>query len=149
MEIAPLTGETSDDYCPVRMIEQKWRGFMKYKFAVTVFSAALVASSFAVPAVHAWDGNGDRSFESKRGISGGDPDQSFREFLNNGSNEDFARRYQQNPDILYDKDVMAHEPGVRAWFDEHPGAREQIYGRAGAQREKHWERRNERRANGW
>jgi hypothetical protein len=120
---------------------------MKYKFAVTVFSAAMLAGSFAVPAVHAWDG--DRGFESKRGISGGDPDQSWNEFLNNGNNDDFARRYRENPDIIYDKDVMAHEPGVRAWLDQHPGARQDIYGRAGAQREKRWERRHERRANGW
>ncbi len=127
---------------------------MKYKLAVTFFSAALVASSLAAPTARAWDSDGrpnaaNTGFESKRGLSGGDPDQSFREFLNNGNNNDFARRYRENPNIIYDKDVMAHEPGVRAYMDAHPQMRAEAYGHAGAKREKRWERKQERRANGW
>jgi hypothetical protein len=123
---------------------------MKYKIAVGVFSAAMIVG--AVASTSFADGYGYRNnngFESKRGIPGGDPDQSWNQYLNNGSNNDFARRYRENPNIIYDKDVMAHEPGVRAWLDQHPGAREDIYGRAGAAREKHWERKHERRSDNW
>jgi len=93
---------------------------MKYKTAVTLFSAAIFAGAFATPSL-AWDRDyhprADRSFESSRGLSGGDPDQGLGEFLNNGNNNDFARRYRENPNIIYDKDVMAHEPGFRAYLD--------------------------------
>ena len=123
---------------------------MKYRTAVTLFSAAIFAGAFATPSL-AWDRDyrprADRSFESSRGLSGGDPDQGLGEFLHNGNNNDFARRYRENPNIIYDKNVMAHEPGFRAYLDAHPDVRERLYGEAGAHRERRWERRHERR--GW
>jgi len=119
---------------------------MKYKTVVTLFSAAIIAGAMAAPSF-AWDRDygprGDQGFETSRGLPGGDPDEGLGEFLNNGNNGDFARRFRENPNIIYDKDVMAHEPGFRAYLDAHPDVRERLYGRAGARREHRWERRHE------
>jgi hypothetical protein len=125
---------------------------MKYKIAVGLFSAAMFAGAVATTNSFADDygyHNPNRGFESSRGVPGGDPDEGWHQFLNNGSNSDFAHRYRENPNIIYDKQVMAHEPGVRAYLNAHPDERERLYGQAGAAKEHHWEKKHERRSWDW
>jgi hypothetical protein len=120
---------------------------MKYKTAVTLFSAAMIAGAIAAPSFaqdRDYGPSSDRSFETSRGLPGGDPDEGLGEFLNNGNNNDFARRFRENPNMIYDKDIMAHEPGFRAYLDAHPDVRERLYGEAGAHRERRWDKRHER-----
>jgi hypothetical protein len=77
-------------------------------------------------------------WEGNHGLSGGAPDITLRQFLNN--NPDFARRYHENPNIIYDHETMEHEPGFRAYLREHPDVEAQLYGgRPGYNREGRWE----------
>ena len=126
---------------------------MKRKTIVSLFSAAMLVGAVATTSTVFADDYGyrnpNRGFETSRGLSGGDPDEGLGEFLHNGNNSDFARRFHENPNIIYDKDVMAHEPGFRAYLDAHPDVRERLYGRAGAAQEHHWEKRHERRVDNW
>src|SRR5205823_523889 len=62
-------------------------------------------------------------------FTGMSPSQKWNQFLDN--NRDFARRYSQNPNIIRDPNVMAQEPGLREFLNNHPDVRSMIYARNG------------------
>jgi len=68
------------------------------------------------------------SYANTRGddsFTGLSPAAKWSQFLDN--NKDFARRYRENPDIINDPNVMAHEPGLREFLNNHPDVKSMVY----------------------
>jgi hypothetical protein len=90
-------------------------------FSVTILAAAMYSPSFA------------QSYDSGYGHGGYDrpaayndsPAQRWNRFLD--QNQDFARRFRGNPNIIRDQRVMDDQPGVREFFAKNPDVREYVY----------------------
>jgi hypothetical protein len=117
---------------------------MKYKRIATMFSAALIAGAMVAPSfAQEYGTHHGRDWENNAGMSGGSEDMTLHEFLDN--NPDFAKRYRENPSIIYDRETMAHEPGFRAYLESHPDVQAHLYGnRPGYNKMGRWESRDTR-----
>ncbi len=76
------------------------------------------------------ENNFQHSYANTRGddaFTGLSPSAKWNQFLDN--NRDFARRYRENPNIINDPAIMAQEPGLREFLNNHPDVRAMVYAR--------------------
>jgi len=105
---------------------------MKYRSFVTLFSAAVLAVGTIVPAYaqyyHPEYASGDRNYDRSdegRGYDRG-AQQRWHRFLEDENNQNFARMYRGNPNIIHDGREMEQWSGVRELFNNHPDVRDYV-----------------------
>ena len=109
---------------------------MKYGIFLTLFSAAALLVAGKLSPVFAQDydpayapeyASSDRDWNP----SGSDYDQGparhWERFLERDENQDFARQFSGNPNIVRDPREMDQWSGVRELFDNHPDVRDYVY----------------------
>jgi hypothetical protein len=105
---------------------------MKYRSFVTLFSAAVLAVGTIVPtyaqSYHPEYANGERDLNRSDEGAGYDRDaqQRWHRFLEDENNQNFARQYRGNPNIIHDSREMEQWSGVRELFNNHPDVREYV-----------------------
>lgn len=102
---------------------------MKYGIFLTAFLAVILAIGTITPAF-AQDyspeyGHGD----GNRGGSDFDNDAArhWQDFLNRDENQNFAREFHGNPNVIRDERKMDEWSGVREFFNNHPDVRSYVY----------------------
>jgi len=105
---------------------------MKYGIFLTVFSLAVLLVAGTRSPAFAQDYNpeyasGDRDWNRSGGDHGQDAAQRWERFLNKDENQNFARQFRGNPNIVRDPSEMDQWSGVRELFDRHPEVRDYVY----------------------
>jgi len=97
---------------------------MKYRSFVTLFSAAVLALGTLTPAFAQYRypeyASGDRDYR------GGDAARRWDRFLDQEENQNFARQFRGNPNIIHDSRKMDEWSGVRELFNDHPDVRDYV-----------------------
>ena len=72
---------------------------------------------------------GSRDRDWNRGGSDNDNNaaQRWNDFLNRDENQNFAREFHGNPNVVKDERKMEEWSGVRQFFDNHPNVRQYVY----------------------
>ena len=103
---------------------------MKYRSFVTSFAAALLIGGMLTPAFAQYRypeyASGDRDYRADGGY-GNDAARRWERFLDDSSNQNFARKFHGNPNIVRDEREMDQWSGVRELFSDHPEVRDYVY----------------------
>jgi hypothetical protein len=101
---------------------------MKCRSFVTLFSAAVLAAGTITPAFAQYHEYASSDPDCR---SGSDYDngaaQRWNRFLDQEENQNFARRFRGNPNIVRDSREMDQWSGVRELFSNHPDVRDYVY----------------------
>jgi hypothetical protein len=104
---------------------------MKYRSFVTLFSAAVLAVGTITPAFaqlrYPEYASGDSDYRGDSGGYDNDAAQRWDRFLDQDENQNFAREFHGNPNIIHDERQMDQWTGVRELFRNNPEVREYVY----------------------
>jgi len=104
---------------------------MKYRSFVTLSSAALLIAGTITPAFAQRYGSYGSEY-ARSSDEGYDHDAARRwnRFLNQDENQNFARQFRANPNIIRDSRKMDEWSGVRELFNDHPDVRDYAFNQA-------------------
>ncbi|HYK65826.1 MAG TPA: hypothetical protein VEY94_12835 [Patescibacteria group bacterium] len=72
-------------------------------------------------------GHGDRDWNRGGSDYDNNAAQRWNDFLNRDENQNFAREFHGNPNVIKDERKMDEWSGVRQFFDNHPNVRRYVY----------------------
>ena len=104
---------------------------MKHRIFLTLVPAAALALGTVTPSLaqnyNYNDGRFGDLFGRASSESDNDAGRRWEHFLDRDENQNFARQFRGNPNVIHDERAMDQWTGVRELFDNHPDVRQYVF----------------------